>query len=75
MEMSCIKNKGDNNTNMYICLDQGSYRQEYANFKDFSRTYKGLSYCFQGLKTNGKYFFTCKNSTLEMLDCFPKEIG
>ena len=32
---------------------QGSYRQDYVKFKDFSRTSKGLSYCFQGLKTYG----------------------
>ena len=30
---------------------QGSYRQVCVKFKDFSRTSKILSYCFQGLKT------------------------
>ena len=32
-------------------LKQGSYRQIYVIFKDFSRTSKRLSYCFQRLKT------------------------
>ena len=30
---------------------QGSYMQVCVKFKDFSRTSKRLSYCFQGLKT------------------------
>ena len=34
---------------------QGSYRQVLVKFKDFSRTSKILSYCFQGLKTYEKY--------------------
>ena len=34
---------------------QGSYRQNCVKFKDFSRTSQRLSYCFQGLKTLGKY--------------------
>ena len=29
---------------------QGSYRQDCVKFKDFSRTSKRLSYCFQGMK-------------------------
>ena len=29
---------------------QGSYWQDCVKFKDFSRTSKILSYCFQGLK-------------------------
>ena len=29
---------------------QGSYRQDCVKFKNFSRTSKRLSYCFQGLK-------------------------
>ena len=29
---------------------QGSYRQDCVKLKDFSRTSKRLSYCFQGLK-------------------------
>ena len=33
----------------------GSYRQVPLKFKDFSRTFKKLSYCFQGLKTYEKY--------------------
>ena len=37
---------------------QGSYRQDCVKFKDFSRTSKRLSYCFQGLKTYEKYGFT-----------------
>ena len=36
-------------------LQQGSYRQVCVKFKDFSRTSKRLSYCFQGLKTYEKY--------------------
>ena len=32
-------------------LGHGSYRQVCVKFKDFSRTSKILSYCFQGLKT------------------------
>ena len=36
-------------------LNQGSYRQVCVKFKDFSRTSKRLSYCFQGLKTYEKY--------------------
>ena len=31
--------------------DQGSYRQARVKSKDFSRTSKRHSYCFQGLKT------------------------
>ena len=30
---------------------QDSYRQDCVKFKDFSRTSKRLSYCFQGLIT------------------------
>ena len=30
---------------------KGSYRQVCVKFKDFSRTSKRLSYCFEGLKT------------------------
>ena len=30
-------------------LEQGSFRQVCVKFKDFSRTSKRLSYCFQGL--------------------------
>ena len=37
------------------CTPQGSYRQVCVKFKDFSRTSKRLSYCFQGLKTYEKY--------------------
>ena len=37
----------------------GSYRQVCVKFKDFSRTSKRLSYCFQRLKTFEKYWFTC----------------
>ena len=36
-------------------LYQGSYRQVCAKFKDFSRTSKQLSYCFEGLKTYENY--------------------
>ena len=36
-------------------VKQGSYRQVYVKFKDYSRTSKRLSYCFQGLKTYEKY--------------------
>ena len=35
-----------------LCMPaQGSYRQVCVKFKDFSRTGKRRSYCFQGLKT------------------------
>ena len=36
---------------LHLNLIQGSYRQDCVKFKDFSRTSKRLSYCFQGLKT------------------------
>ena len=38
-------------------MNQGSYRQVCVKFKDFSRTSKIFSYCFQGLKTYDKYRF------------------
>ena len=47
---------------------QGSYRQVRVKFNDFSRTFKRLSYCFQGLKAYEKYWFTHQNSTSEMLE-------
>ena len=49
-------------------LLQGSYRQVWEQFKDFSRTSKSLSNSFQGLKVNEKYWSKCSNSTSEMLD-------
>ena len=54
---------------------QGSYRQVHVKFKDFSRTSKILSYCFQGLKSYEKYWFTCLNSTSEMLKSITKDIS
>ena len=40
---------------------QGSYRQACVRFKDFSRTSKILSYCFQRLKMHEKILiFTLK---------------
>ena len=33
----------------------GSYRQDYVNFKDFSRTSKNLYYSFQGLQVYKTY--------------------
>ena len=39
-------------------LIQGSYRQVGVRFKDFSRTSKRRSYCFQGLKPYEKYWLT-----------------
>ena len=36
-------------------MTQSSYRQVCVKFKDFSRTSKRLSYCFQRLKTYEKY--------------------
>ena len=54
---------------------QGSYRQVSVKFKDFSRTSKRFSYCFQGLKTYEKYWFTRKNSTSEMLESITKDIS
>ena len=41
-------------------VKQGSYRQVCLKFKDFSRTSKRLSYCFQGLKTYEILIYTLK---------------
>ena len=41
--------------NFFKLRPQGSYRQGGVKFKDFSRTSKRLSYCFQGLKPYEKY--------------------
>ena len=45
----CIKPNAQTDSGL-PCL-QGSYRQDCVKFKDFSRTSKRLSSCFQGLKT------------------------
>ena len=42
----------------YLFVDQGSYRQTHVKFKDFSKTSKRLSYCFQGLEIYEKNWFT-----------------
>ena len=49
-------------------LKQGSYRQVCLKFKDFLRTYKRLSYSFQGLQVYEKYLFTHYNSTSDLLE-------
>ena len=46
-----VANRAKNNLQKF----QGSYKQDCVKFKDFSRTSKKLSYCFQGLKTTEKY--------------------
>ena len=44
-------------TKLFInLLYQGSYWQVGVKFKNFSRTYKRLSYCFRGLKLYEKYW-------------------
>ena len=50
-----------------LFLTQGSYRQVCVKFKDFSRTSKRLSYCFQGLKTYEKTGFHVKILLLKCL--------
>ena len=52
---------------LLIMKYQGSYRQVWVKFKDFSRTFKSLSNSFQGLKVNEKYWSKCLNYTSEML--------
>ena len=43
---------------------QGSYRHAWVKFKDFSRTSKSLSYSFQGLEDNEKYWSAAQINTL-----------
>ena len=43
----------------HSCLKQGSYRQVWVIFKDFSKTSKSLSNSSQGLKVNEKYWSKC----------------
>ena len=58
----------------YVLHSQGSYWQVCVKFKGFSRSSKRLSYCFQGLKTYVKSWFTHENSTSEMLKCITEDI-
>ena len=57
-----------NKCDKWVEHEQGSYRQVWVKFKDFSRTSKRLSYSFQALKFFENFLFKCLNSTPEMLD-------
>ena len=55
------------------CINKVHTGKFVSKFKDFSRTFKSHSYCFQGLKT---YENTdLHNSSSEMLDCITKDIS
>ena len=53
---------------------QDSYEQASVKFKEFSRSSKRLSYCFQGLKSNEILIYML-NSTFDMLESITKDIS
>ena len=76
----CTQNRPDTNDGLLTCCAivdqpngayiqlQGSYRQVCVKLKDFSRTSKILSYCFQGLETY-------ENTDFCLFCCFTSQVN